>query len=142
MLKKMKTFNTLRTIRFHEADPAGILFFGRSLEMAHDHYEEWIKSLGHSFKDWFQSKEFIVPIRKSECEYYKPLFPGQEYEVILTVKEIGDSSFTTRTQFTSKEGLHMEVLLTHVFTNPKEFKKMAIPSAIKSQLEHYLEGSK
>lgn len=138
----MKTFNTLRTIRFHEADPAGILFFGRSLEMAHDHYEEWIKSLGHSFNDWFQSKDFIVPIRKSECEYYKPLFPGKQYEVRLSIKEIRDSSFQTRTQFLSSERCHMEIFLTHVFASPKEFKKMSIPPAIKSQLEQYLEASK
>lgn len=110
--------------------------------MSHDHYEEWIKSLGHSFIDWFQSKDFIVPIRKSECEFHKPLYPGQTYELILTVKEIGESSFKTRTRFISKDGVHMEVTLMHVFASPKEFKKRPIPSSIKTQLEQYLEDSK
>jgi acyl-CoA thioesterase FadM len=36
----------------------------------------------------------------------------------------------------------MEVYLTHVFAHPKELKKMAIPPAIKAQLEQYLEASK
>ncbi|MDM7914542.1 MAG: hypothetical protein QUU85_04650 [Candidatus Eisenbacteria bacterium] len=33
-------------VRFHEADPAGIVFFARVFRYAHDAYEAWLRSIG------------------------------------------------------------------------------------------------
>ncbi|MES2962512.1 MAG: thioesterase family protein [Bdellovibrionota bacterium] len=121
--------------RFRDADPVGILFFARAYELAHDAYEDFVRSLGFTYREWFENETWGVPIRKSECEHLRPIKPGDEISVSVKIENLGESSFTTSYSIASAGQPASEVKLTHVFMDVKTKKKMAIPSNVRSRLE-------
>ncbi len=136
-------FTRTVTIRFDEGDPAGILFYGRVQEIAHRVFEEFVVSeLVDRWEDWFATSSFIVPIRRAEATFHRPMRPGRSYEAQLAVAEIGESSFEVRARFTerppSEPLVCAETRVVHVFADPRTFRKMPIPSALRSRLEGHL----
>jgi acyl-CoA thioesterase FadM len=126
-------------LRFRDADSEGILFFGRANELAHDAYEDFVTSaLGFQWKEWFDHPEWGVPIRHAACDFRRPMRPGDTVEVSVSIKEIGDSSFTSAYVFRNSKGdVHCEVTLTHVFVTRAGHTKLGIPSNVRERLESY-----
>ena len=121
-------------IKFSQCDPAGILFFARIFEITHDLYEEWIHQIDISYQDWFQSKDWAIPIRRCEANYLKPMFAGQTYEIQLQAERLGKTSFTLKWIYKKEEKVHCEVLTTHVFLNKKTQQSMKIPDKFRKNL--------
>ena len=132
----MSAYQHAFTVQFDEADPAGISFFANSLRYHHRAYEAWVThAMSVSYRDWFQSSEFAVPIRKSESEYNGPLHPGSTYHVHLSLKEVGDSSFELESTITPIDQHTVVLALSrtvHVFMDLKTRKKMLIPDRFRS----------
>lgn len=138
-------FTRTVTIRFDEGDPRGILFYGRVQELAHRVFEDFIVAeLVDRWEEWFEAEDFVVPIRHAEATYHRPMRPGHGYEARLTVSRIGDSSFEVQVRFVDVEGseplLCAETRVAHVFADPRQFRKIPIPSALRARLEAHLGG--
>lgn len=125
------------TPQFHDADPAGIMFFGNVYAKAHGTYEMFIEHLGFSWKEWFANETWAVPIRHSSCEHLAPIFPGQTYEVECHLEKIGSSSFTMKYAFKSSKAIHAEVTIVHAFIDLKKKAKCEMPSVVRERLEAY-----
>ena len=124
-------------IRFNQADPGGILFFAKVYEIAHDVYEDFVRSLGFEWKAWFQNESWAVPIRHSTCEYYAPIWAGMAVDVTVNLERVGESSFTIKYDFKSGDKRRCTVELVHTFLDKKTIGKMPIPSEIRGKLEAY-----
>jgi acyl-CoA thioesterase FadM len=160
-LENHAPFSFSARIRFHEADPAGIMFFANSYKIAHDTYEEFVQALGFPWPEWFENPVWAIPIRASSCEHLRPLLPSGHYDIEVWIEGIGNSSFTAKYAFRQKpelllDSVHLssepsepissepqcselfcEVSLTHTFMNKETRTKMAIPSSVLSRLEAY-----
>ncbi len=123
--------------KFHDADPAGIMFFGNVYAKAHGTYETFVEHLGFTWKEWFANETWAVPIRHSECEHLAPIFPGQSYDVECRLEKIGTSSFTMKYVFTSSKATHAEVTIVHAFVDLKKKAKCEMPSVVRERLEAY-----
>ena len=127
------------TVHFDEADPRGVLFFGRILALAHRVFEEFVvPELVPRWEDWFLSEEFAVPIRHAEATFSGPMHPGREHVAEVEIGAIGETSFQVRTRFfEAGEGGRVcaETRLTHVFTGGGAWAKREIPPAIRTRLE-------
>ncbi|MBP1636588.1 MAG: hypothetical protein H6Q10_3162 [Acidobacteria bacterium] len=128
------------TVHFDEADPRGILFFGRILTLAHQAFEAFVvPRLVPRWEDWFLSESFLVPIRHAEASFSRPLRPGRPHEADIQIASIGTTSFEVRTRFleVGEEGerLCAETRVVHVFTHPASFAKHPIPGEIRTRLE-------
>ncbi len=132
-----KTFKTYRKIKFHEADPAGIVFFANILTIAHETFELFIQDTGLSWKDWFQPKDYYVPIRHIECDYKIPFLAGQEYAITAAVSRIGETSFQMRYVFSQNSNTYAEVKMVHSLIDPVHKQKMQIPESLKKRLSPY-----
>jgi len=120
---------------FHDADPAGILFYGNLFKLAHSAYENMMKAICPD-EDIFASNEYAVPITHTEADYYIPIQAGSEMVVSVVVSELKDSSFELSYQFNNMEGLlKAQAKTVHVVVSKSDFKKMEIPEAIKKALE-------
>jgi acyl-CoA thioester hydrolase/1,4-dihydroxy-2-naphthoyl-CoA hydrolase len=128
-------------IRFREADPAGILFFGHVLSLAHDVFEDFIPATGLTWADYFQAKEHIAPIRHAEIDFLAPMRPGHPYEVSVTILKISDSSFQTKTVFSEGSKQHAVVKTVHTFLNSKSFQKIPVPEKFRQAFTPYLEAT-
>lgn len=142
-----KPFLTSLTIKFREADPAGIMFYGNILGLCHDAFEEFLTHIGVSWKTWFQPTDWACPIRHAEVNYLAPLLPGQTYAVEVSVRKIGSSSFGMNYRFLKDSKEHALVQITHAFVSLEhsplsaegpQLKTRPIPSEFKTLFENHL----
>lgn len=135
-----QVFHAKKTLTFREADPAGIMFFGNIFAFAHDAFEEFIVSAGYTYQEWFGQQELIIPIRHTEANYLAPFFPGQTYDIAVTVARLGDTSFQMKYNFSKDGKSHAVVTMVHSVAHKATMQKAALPALIRSRLEPYVEA--
>lgn len=140
----MKSFRWQNRMRFHQADPAGWMFFGRAFELAHDCMEDLLVEAGFPWKDWFANEQFAMPIRQAQADYRRPIPAGALYEVEAVVKRLGGTSVSF--QFTFRIGGETALILdsTHVLLDVKAKAPTPWPADFRERLAAYLstEGAK
>lgn len=135
------TYRWSSQIRFHQADPAGWMFYGAAFELAHDCFEDFVGHLEIPRKDWFESKKIAVPVRATQANYLAPLRAGDHFEIQMSLTKIGDSSLTAQFRFFKKDTLCLEIESTHVFMSVESQTKCPIPPEIKDRLLLFTHGS-
>lgn len=136
-------FTTQFRLKFREADAIQIMYFANIFSIAHDVFEEFLLHLGYSWTEWFQQKDFIMPIRHTEADYRAPLFPGHHYHVKVQVEKLGTSSFTMKYEFYDEKEtqLHAIVRMTHAFADAKTKTKTSVPELFVQRIQPYLARS-
>lgn len=135
-------YSVAQRVSFFDGDPAGISFFANVYRWHHQAYEAFVTQyLGFEYHFWFQNTEFGIPLRRSEAEYYTPIFPGSSIEIHIRVSKLGTTSFTLESEIhsihdsgASRETLCAKVLTQHVFIDLKSKAKMEIPSPIRKAM--------
>lgn len=123
-------------VGFDECDSAGVVFYGNYARLSHRLIEQYLIDLGLRWKDWFQSPEWLVPIRHLEVDYQRPLHVGVNARGQVMIEKLGDTSVKFLTRFMDAEGrVAAEVRSVHVFVNPETMDKRAIPDIIKKYLK-------
>jgi 1,4-dihydroxy-2-naphthoyl-CoA hydrolase len=124
------------TIKLHDTDAAGILFYANQLRIVHDLYEKLLVQIGFGFPARFASRDFFIPIVHTEADFLHPLHVGDVVEVAGTVADVGSSSFTLDFRLTDLDGALVGTARTvHVTIDPATGKKISLPPAFRSQLE-------
>jgi len=132
-------FRRTITIRFEEADARGVLFYGRLQALAHHVWEDFVVAeLVDRWEDWFESREFVAPIKHAEATYHRPLRPGHQYVAELTIGKVGESSLEVVTRFLDESGpepvLCAETRVVIVLADPIAWKKIPIPAGVRERL--------
>jgi acyl-CoA thioester hydrolase/1,4-dihydroxy-2-naphthoyl-CoA hydrolase len=135
-----QVFRTQKTITFREADPARIMFFGNAFSFAHDAFEQFLPALGYRWKEWFHNKELMIPIRHSEGDFLAPFFPGETYEIAVSVASLGNSSFKMKYVFSHDGKTHAVVTMVHSVLDSQSQAKRALPEEMRARLEKFLEA--
>ena len=133
-----KTFNYTVSIKFHLADPAGIMYFGHIFSLAHDGYEQFVQAAGYSWNQYFLSSEHMFPIRHAECDYRKPFRAGEVYDVAVSVAHFSNTSFKMNYIFSRDQQEHAVVQIVHACLDAKTHAKMLLPFEFKQKLSPYL----
>lgn len=133
-----QSFTNQIQIKFHEADPAGIMYFANIFSLAHDTFELFIQKAGYSWNEWFKQNKYIIPIRHAECDYLRPFHAGQVYNVHVAVAEFSNSSFKMQYTFKQNENDHAIVRMVHTCLDGKTFKKIDLPDDVKQKLTPFL----
>jgi 1,4-dihydroxy-2-naphthoyl-CoA hydrolase len=122
-------------ISFHLVDSAGVLFFGHVFTLAHEAYENFVcKQLNYPWKEWFQNKEWLLPIGHAEADYRSPLFAGQTCQINVRTGEIKNSSFAMHYQFIQNNIECCSVKTVHVLCDPRTKRKRDIPASLRKIL--------
>lgn len=126
-------------INFYDCDPAGILFYGRVFELAHQAYETMIG--GFNFKeDYWNNSEFVVPVLSSEAHYHLPMKYGEVISVEIRVTNLKSSSFELSYVFFNEGSKKCcEVKTVHVFVDKKTWKKTPMKKTLSDGLSLYLD---
>ena len=122
------------TLRFQHCDPAGILFYPKIYELAHETLESFVESHFSSYNIWFSHPEYAVPIVHAEADFKIPMKLNNEITVEVYKTHQGESSLQFEFHFKKTNG---DKLLTcalvksvHCFIDKKTMKKTAIPESI------------
>ena len=134
------TFKNRIQIKFHQADPAGIMYFAQIFTLAHDSFELFIQNAGFSWTEWFKENKYLVPIRHAESSYERPFLAGDWYDIEVVIAHFSTSSFQMQYTFKQESVTHAVVKMIHTCLDKKSFKKIDIPAEIKSRLQPFCES--
>jgi len=126
------------TIKLHETDAAGLLFFSQQFKLIHDAYEELLESFGIGFSVMLKKKSYFLPIVHAESDYKKPLFVGDRLIIEVTVGAIGKTSFTFEYRLLKNKVLVGTAKTVHVTISKKTGKKIPLPSEMRKALKKVL----
>ncbi|MFH1700506.1 MAG: acyl-CoA thioesterase [Candidatus Zixiibacteriota bacterium] len=127
------------TIKLHDTDAAGILFFANQLRIVHDVYEKFLTTIGFPFGELFEKKNFLIPIVHAESDYSQMLTDGDTVEIELVIAGIGKTSFTLEYKLTNLDGIVVGTARTvHVTIGASKKQKIDIPDKLRNGLEKYL----
>lgn len=124
------------TIKLHDTDAAGILFFANQFKIVHDLYQRFLDEIGFPLQERFATGDFSLPIVRAEADFFAPLTVGDTLEVSLRVAAVGESSFTLEYEITDLDGRQVGSAKTiHVTVNPKTRSKIRLPELFRARLE-------
>ena len=115
-------FEHTLTVRFHEADRAGIAFFGRVFEYCHTAFEEMLMAAGDNLASVFDEGGWGMPLVHVEADYARPMGLGHRLLISLEVERVGERSVTFVFQVRGKEDgeLRATVKMVHAFVTAPE----------------------
>ena len=123
----MFTYHT--TIKLHETDAAGLLFFSNQFKIMHDAYEALLASWGFGFAVLLLEKDYFLPIVHAESDFKAPLFVGDDIRIEIKTPHIGNTSFTFSYILKNKEEKIVGTGRTiHVTIDKKTRDKIPLPS--------------
>lgn len=123
-----------KTISFNQADPFGILFFAEAIALSHQTFELFIMDHGILWEEWFDNKQWGVPIRHVEAEYFSPIFPGKQYDFDIKLKYKGQTSLECNCTISRENEIKSKIVTHHVFTSLSKIKPIKIPIEIIKKL--------
>lgn len=92
-----RTFLYETTVRLHDTDAAGVLFFGHLFRHLHDAYESFMASLGYPLPALIAPADdrqpLPLPIVHAQADYLRPVRHGERLRLCLTVAEVRTRSF-------------------------------------------------
>jgi YbgC/YbaW family acyl-CoA thioester hydrolase len=125
--------------QFYQADPAGVLFYGRVFELFHQGYAALIEAAGVPYETHFGIRGYATPIVHAEADYKRPIRPGTDIDVAVSVERLGESSLTFAFRITDATGT---VLATgrevHVTVDPASFTTRPLPDELRAALTPWL----
>ena len=129
----MYTFET--SVRLHDTDAAGILFFANQFKFAHDAYESFLRENNLGFARIFNESDYLLPIVHAEADYKATLDVGDKLSVQMKTEKIGDSSFTLSYDIMNSGGDNIgRVRTVHVCMDRGTLLKKTIPAPLRKAL--------
>lgn len=91
-------FTYPRTIRFHETDAAGVLYFANGLVLCHEAYEASLEAVGVDLTAFFTPSSLACPslaypIRHAAIDFRRPMHCGDRILITLTPHLQDEASF-------------------------------------------------
>lgn len=134
----MATLKKTLTVRLHDTDSAGILFFANQLVYAHDLYEELLQHIDLPMASILRDEPFILPIVYTESQYSRPLRFGDEISVSVRIGGIGRTSFVLEYELLDRDRrLVGNAKTVHVAVSKETQQKMTLPNKLLRALQEF-----
>lgn len=131
-MRRMFTYKT--TIKLHDTDAAGILFFANQFRIIHDAYELLLEKFGWSFPKMLRQTNYFLPIVHAQSDYLVPLFVGDKITVSVRVGHIGKTSFSFEYILKRGKDLVGSAKTVHVTIDQKTRRKTPLPDTLRRAL--------
>ena len=128
------------TVRLAQTDAAGVVFFARYLELAHEAFEAFVDHLGHPLpRDLFRA-EVGYPLVHVEADYRRTLGLGERVTIEVVAERVGRTSFSLRHRFVHADGGEIAVVrLVHAAIDVPSRRPLPLPEAFAAALGQHLE---
>jgi acyl-CoA thioester hydrolase len=74
-------------VRYQEADPMGVAYYGAYLDWFTLGRSEWLREAGIPYRDRFELKGIFLPVTEVRCAYRRPLLCDEETVVETALAE-------------------------------------------------------
>ena len=131
----MAAFETKVTIRFEDADPAGIVFYPRAIALAHGVVEDLIRQTALGWHGWFDNHGLAAPVRHAEADFLAPMRAGETLAARAWVEKFGETSATFVVELSDNSGvLRARVRTVHVLVDRATGKPVPLTPEIREAL--------
>ncbi len=131
----MGAFQTTVTIRFEDADPAGIVFYPRAIALAHGVVEDLIRKTDLGWHGWFDHHGLAAPVRHAEADFFAPMRAGETLDARAWVATLGATSGTFAVEFTGKDGaLRASIRTVHVLVDRASGRPVPLTQEVRKAL--------
>jgi len=128
-------YNFMTSVKLHDTDMAGFLFFGHQFKIAHDAYEDFMEAVGLGFARLLHNAEFLLPIAHAEADYTAVLQVGDKLKVQVRAVNIGETSFTLAYNLVGIDGQSVGTVKTvHVCVDNARKEKIPLPEKLRKAL--------
>ncbi|MFL5246800.1 MAG: acyl-CoA thioesterase [Myxococcales bacterium] len=123
-------------VRFHDTDPAGIVFFANIFVYCHDAFEEMLRAVGLPLDELIRSREQILPLGHAEADFKKPFRHGKLVDVRIVVGKLSDRSMRLDYELRDDAGDLLATCSTvHVAVDPATGRSTALSPRLREALE-------
>jgi 1,4-dihydroxy-2-naphthoyl-CoA hydrolase len=123
------------TIRLHDTDAAGVVYFASALRLAHEAYEAALDAAGFPLAGVLREGAFALPIVHAEADFLAPLCVGDGVEIRVGLKSLGPNSFALAYRLTADGGRVAATAETvHAVLRLASGKVAPVPAALKKAL--------
>ena len=130
------SFEYKTTVKLHDTDAAGLIFFARQFCFAHDACQAFMESCGFSFSEVLTQGELLIPIVHAEADYSQPLTVGDKLIIELTASRLTTHSFTLLYSLRDNHGTVVGTVETvHVTIDRASYSKMPLPKTLRLALQ-------
>ena len=134
----MAAFLTSVTIRFEDADPAGIVFYPRAIALAHGVIEDLIRQTELGWHGWFENQGLAAPVRHAEADFSAPMRAGETLMARAWVEKLGETSGTFMVEFRGKDGeTRARIRTVHVLIDRATSKPVPLTPELRRALEPF-----
>jgi 4-hydroxybenzoyl-CoA thioesterase len=129
-----------RRVHFEDIDAAGIVFFARYFNYAHDAMEHLFDALPGSYAALVMGRGIGFPTVHAEADFKAPIRYGDSARIVGHVTRIGETSCAMRFEFSRvSDGTPIATTShVHVCSDLKTMTKLAFPDDVRRVLEHHL----
>jgi len=133
-------FETDKLIRFHQCDPAGIVFYPQYLVLCNETVEDWFaQAHGVDFYDLHATLSRGVPMRHLEADFLAPSVHGETLAFSLVVEKLGGSSIRIRIEARHGDQLRFMARQTLVWADVSGPRAVPIDPEWRARFERFLE---
>ncbi len=136
----MTTFCYRFSVRLHDVDAAGILFFANLFRYAHDAYEEWMASIDCGLSAMLANGIARLPLVHAEADYLEPIRHGETITIDVAVVRLGKRSFTVGYRFLARtQSLKAKAKTVHVYTEAEQTQSQLLPPWLAKAIGPYFQ---
>jgi len=133
-----KFFEYTFTVRLHDTDAAGIMFFARAFYHIHDAYEDFLTTAGLSVESILK-QSLALPISDVSAKYIRPLMLNEKIKIRVTVENIENNTFKLHHEFSGMDGkTRIMANSQHHCIDRSSGKKTTFPASLFGLLSEYL----
>ena len=134
----MPSYETAVTIRFEDADPAGVVFYPRAIALAHGAVEDLIRQTELGWHGWFENHGLAAPVRHAEADFLQPIRAGEVLRARVWVEKLGRTSSTFVVEFAGPDsGLRARIRTVHVLVERQSGKPTELTPEVLRALQPF-----
>lgn len=135
-----KLFEYAVTVRLHDTDAAGRLFFAHLFRHAHDAYEAFMCTIGFPLDRLIRNGKTLLPLTHAQADYHRPILHGDRMRVEVSVAELRRRSFAINYRFLNEQDEALASAHTvHVLMHNTPDNTPALPPTLHTALSNFLQ---
>jgi 4-hydroxybenzoyl-CoA thioesterase len=131
-------WHVTKTVRFHHCDPAGIVFYPRFFEIAHEALEDWFRdAIGVPFRELIGVRREGFPVVAVTTRFHAPSRLGDDLDVAIGVARIGGASLDVHYALSCAGEARVDIRTTIVHTDLATGRPVPIGDDLRPRFDAY-----
>ena len=123
------------SVKLHDTDAAGLLFFAHQFTIAHDAYETFMSEQGVGFRKILRDNDYKLAIVHASADFMKQLSVGDALTVEMRAEKVSTHSFILVYELFDAAGAKVGTARTvHVCIDAASGLKKPLPEKIKAAM--------